>query len=222
MNYGEVIDFNELRRQLDLPVAEAVDPATTDLSAMPLVRLHRVEPKQLTDEQLTSVWQRAVQHRAKVALSRLAPEVTDRTSMSAANRAQAHGILAGFSADFDKSLTHLAEARQLSKSAGQSCAGWDLEELAVRLAVGKPEGFMELVQHISTAHRSEPGVLERLFQFMYSAGLIDEQGRPMRAAAPAAGELVVPGGGAAASGKIWTPDGEAGEAKKSALWVPGT
>ncbi|HVX10876.1 MAG TPA: hypothetical protein VHC22_06825 [Pirellulales bacterium] len=222
LNYGEVMDFNELRRQLDLPMMEPVDPASTELLDLPLTRLHRIDPKQLTDEQLAAVWPRAVQYRARVATSRLAPEMAARTTMSMANRAQARGMMAGFSANIDEVLTHLAAARQLSKSAGMSCAGWDLEELATRLAVGKAEGFMEMVQHISTAHRSEPGVLERLFQLMYSAGLIDEQGRPVRAAAPAAGELVVPGGAAAAGGKIWTPDGEGGEAKKSALWVPGT
>ena len=142
--------------------------------------------------------------------------------MSAADRAQAHGLLASFMSDFGKAMEHLSEARKLAKSAGMSCAGWDLEELAMRLGAGKVDGFMELVQHISTAHRSEPGVLDRLFQFMYEAGLIDENGRPVHRAAQPASELVVPGGGAAAAGKIWTPESEAGEAKKSALWVPGT
>jgi tetratricopeptide (TPR) repeat protein len=222
LNYGESIDFNELRRRLELPLAEPIDPTTTNLGELPLVRLHRLDLKKLSDEQLAPVWRRAVLFRARLACSRLAVEVASRPSMSAADRAQAHGMLASLSNNIEQGLEHLGRARQLSKSGGNSCAGWDLEELSLRLAAGKLEGFMDLVQHISTAHRNEPGVLERLFQFLYEAGLIDEQGRPMRAAAQPTSELVVPGGAAAAAGKIWTPGADVSEEKKSSLWVPGS
>jgi hypothetical protein len=77
------------------------------------------------------------------------------------------------------------------------------------------------VQHINNAHRNEPGVAERLFQFLYEAGFIDEQGRPREMPGRQPAELMVPGGAAAAAGKIWTPDSEVGEGKKSSLWVPG-
>ncbi|HET6883244.1 MAG TPA: hypothetical protein VFI31_23945 [Pirellulales bacterium] len=222
LNYGEAIDFNELRRQLDLPVAEPIDLGTTGLETLPLTRLHRLDAAKLSNEQLAAAWRRAVAFRARLACSRFAVEVVSRPSMPAAERGQANGMLANFTGNLDKALEHLGLARQLSKEAGGSCAGWDLEELTLRLASGKVESFMELVQHINTAHRNEPGVLERLFQFMYEAGLIDEHGRPLHSTAQPASELVVPGGAAAAAGKIWTPGSEAGDEKKSTLWVPGT
>lgn len=222
LNYGHAIDFNELRRTLDLPVAEDIDPNGIDVEALPLVRLHRLDVKKLSDEQLSYVWRRAAMFRARLACVRIGPEVIARESLPAAERAQAEGVLAGFANDFAKGLEHLAAARKLAKTAGISCAGWDLEELSMRFSAGRIDGFMELVQHISSAHRNEPGVQERLFQFLYEVGFIDEQGRPVRpAAAPSTSDLVVPGGAAAEAGKIWTPDSEAGE-KKSALWVPGT
>ncbi|MGH7137396.1 MAG: hypothetical protein ACREHD_16755, partial [Pirellulales bacterium] len=170
--------------------------------------------------QLVKAWRRAVLFRARLACKRLADEVIARPGMSAADRAQAHGMLASFVNNFGQGLEHLGQARQLAKSANISCAGWDLEELSLRLTAGRVEGFMDLVTHISSAHRNEPGVLERLFQFLYEAGIIDEHGQPTQPAAQGP-ELLVPGGAAAAAGKIWTPESEAGE-KKSALWVPGT
>lgn len=221
LNYGESIDFNELRRKLELPPAEPIDPATIDVETLPLVRLHRLDVKKLSDKQLSLGWRRAVLLRARIACGKLAPEIVSRENLPAADRAHAQGVLAGFTTDFAKGLEHLSAARNLAKTAGISCAGWDLEELSLRFATGKLDGFMELVQHISSAHRNEPSVMERLFQFLYEAGLIDEQGRPMRSAPSPTSELVVPGGAAAAAGKIWTPESETGE-KKSALWVPGT
>jgi hypothetical protein len=226
LNYGDAVDFNELRGRLELPLAEAIDPAATDLNALPLARLHRVEVKKLSDEQLAALWRRAVLFRARLAGFRMAGEVIARPGMSPGDAAQAHGMLAGFVDDVGQALTHLGEARRLAKTAGISCASWDLEEMAVRLSHGQAAGFVELVQHINSAHRNEPDVQQRLFQFLYEAGLVDEQGRPARAPSRQAPELVVPGGEAAAVGKIWTPGGEAGgdagESKKSALWVPGS
>ncbi|HWB14266.1 MAG TPA: hypothetical protein VG826_33875 [Pirellulales bacterium] len=227
LHYGDRLDFNELRGRLGLPLAEPIDLQSPDaawqtVEAVPLILLHRLDAKKLSDEQLSDTLHRAVLFRARIATFRLAAEVESRPSARAIDRAQAHGILASFAEDLDAALGHLAQARAAAKEANASCAGFDLEELAVRLSHGRPEGFMELIRHINNAHRQEPGVAERLFQFLYQAGLIDEQGRPREAPAPQPTELLVPGGGEAAAGKIWTPESEAGEGKKSSLWVPGS
>jgi tetratricopeptide (TPR) repeat protein len=226
LSYGDGLDFNELRARLGLPLAEPIEPQgpeAAESDRVPLVHLHRLDVKKLSDEQLSAGFHRALLFRARLATLRLGTEVVSRPSMPAVDRAQAHGILATFVQDFEGAIEQLGRARAAAKEANVSCAGFDLEELAVRMSHGRPEGFLELVQHISAAHRHEPGVNERLFQFLYQAGLIDEQGRPremLPARQPA--ELLVPGGAEAAAGKIWTPGSEAGEGKKSSLWVPGS
>jgi tetratricopeptide (TPR) repeat protein len=221
LNYGDRVDFNELRGRLGLPLAEPIDSTKSDPN-VPLTRLHRLELKKLSDEQLSTALHRAIMFRARLATLRVAAEVESRPSMPAVDRAQAHGILATFTEDLDAALSHLAAARAAAKEAKVSCAGFDLEELAVRLSHGRSDGFVELIQHINNAHRQEPGVAERLFQFLYEAGLIDEQGRPRQRPGPQPTDLLVPGGAEAAAGKIWTPDGDVGEGKKSSLWVPGS
>lgn len=222
LNYGDRVDFNALRERLGLPPAEAIDLAGQEIEKLPMVRLHRLDVKKLSDEQLSKALHRAVAFRIRQATLRFAQEIESRPSMSALDRAQAHGILATVAADIEQALAHLGKARAAAKDAKISCAGFDLEELAVRLSHGRVEGFMELVQHITNAHRTEPGVAERLFQFLYESGLIDEHGRPREGPPREAAELVVPGGAAAAAGKIWTPESEVGEGKKSSLWVPGS
>jgi tetratricopeptide (TPR) repeat protein len=226
LHYGDQIDFNELRGRLGLPLAEPIDPngpaGARNLGGVPVVRLHRFDLTKLSDERLSTALHRAVLFRARLATLRVASEVKSRPSMPAVDRAQAHGILATFVDEIDNALDHLAQARAAAKEAKVSCAGFDLEELAVRLSHGRPEGFVEMIQHINNAHRNEPGVSERLFQFLYEAGFVDEQGRPRQAPGPQPAELLVPGGSEAAAGKIWTPGSEAGEGKKSSLWVPGS
>jgi hypothetical protein len=227
LQYGDEIDFNELRGRLGLPLAEPIDPNgpaadAQGIAGVPLVRLHRLDLTKLSDERLSAALHRTVLFRARLATLRVATEVKSRPSMPPVDRAQAHGILATFVDDIDHALEHLSQARAAAKEAKVSCAGFDLEELAVRLSHGRPEGFVEMIQHINNTHRNEPGVSERLFQFLYEAGLVDEKGRPRQGPGPQPAELLVPGGSEAAAGKIWTPDSEAGEGKKSSLWVPGS
>lgn len=220
LSYGDSFDFNELRERLGLPRSEPIDPTSVEAGQLPLVRLHRLDMKKLTDEQFASVWRRALGTRARMAMARLAAEALTRPSLSAAERAQAHGILASVVGNLDEATEHLGQARALAKEGGVSCAPWDLEELGIRLAHGQVDKFMALAEHIHVAHRNEPGVVERLFRMLYEAGLVDERGEPIAPPASQA-ELLVPGGAAAAA-KIWTPEAEAGPAKKSSLWVPGT
>ena len=220
LSYGDSLDFNELRERLGVPRSEPIDPASVDVGELPLVRLHRLDVKKLSDEQFAIVWRRAFATRARMALIRLAAEALNRPSLPAADRAQSHGILASVAMNLGEAMKHLGEARALAKEAGISCAPWDLEELGVRLAHGQVDKFMALAEHIHVAHRNEPGIIERLFGMLYEAGLVDERGQPVEVHAPAQGELVVPGGAAAAA-KIWTPESESGQGKKSSLWVPG-
>jgi hypothetical protein len=78
-----------------------------------------------------------------------------------------------------------------------------------------------MIQHLQTQHGREPGVMERLLQVLYDAGLVDEHGRPIQRQRAEPAGLVVPGAAAEPS-KLWTPGGEAASGKKATLWTPGT
>ncbi|HEV7223823.1 MAG TPA: hypothetical protein VGN42_14040 [Pirellulales bacterium] len=222
----ESSDFNELRARLALPAPEDIDPSAMgdDLRAnhLSLVRLHRLIASKLSDDDLLYAYQRAALPQAKRALRRIVPEVVSRPSLEQrVDQAQAYGLLASFTQDLEQALDYVERARKAAEASGRSSAEWDMEELMLRLGQGNAPAAERLLKHIQTAHGKEPGVMQRLTQLLYQAGVIDERGRPVGPPAEEPAGIVVPGGPAEAAGKLWTPGGEAGEGKKSALWMPG-
>lgn len=225
-------DYNALRRQLGLPEAGPVDPKLFPREEVPLVRLARVDLAKLNDEALADELERARHFADQRALRWLAPEVVRRPELKDADvKAYAYGVLAQSEPDLARARGYVEEARKTAQAAGRSTAAWDLAEL--RLLIGRGEhtsDAMALMQHIHRDHLREPGVAQALYQLLYEAGIIDEAGMPVAAAAapgaaPAGAGLVVPGAAAAAptaGGKIWTPGSEpaAGGGKKSAIWTP--
>jgi hypothetical protein len=216
------IDFNELRRSLGLPEAGPV--AGSIGHDIPLTRLARVNPKTLSDDVLLDLYRRADHYRHVAAIRLLGPELANRKTLSSAERAQVYGVLAQVEQDSQQALAYLDLARKASEEAKQSTAPWDLAELALRIARFEIAEADRLLLHIRSEHIREPGVAQALYQILYEAGIIGADGKP---AMPAGGggreapALVVPGGAAAESGKIWTPGSDQpAPGKKSALWTP--
>jgi hypothetical protein len=116
------------------------------------------------------------------------------------------------------------DARKLAEANKQSSAPWDLMELAHRIQQGDAPVVLKMIDHIQRQHGREPGVAQAMVQLLVQTGLVGPDGRLNIGAAPAASAaspLVVPGGAAADTGKLWTPDApQAGGEKKSSLWLP--
>lgn len=218
----EGIDFNELRTRVGVGVPGEIDPTGLKLAALPMVRLHRLQLDKLSDDDLVSLYQRVMLAQDRPALKRICAEVVSRASLDGkVDKAQAYGVLASVTQDFEQALRYLHQARDVSKTAGKSCGPWDLEEFMMQLSRGNSSEAERLLRHIQTEHGREPAVMQRLMQVLYQAGVIDEHGRPRGQPSEEPSGLVVPGGSAEAAGKLWTPDAETGAEKKSGLWVPG-
>ena len=215
------LDFNELRGRLGLPLATEIELAGKQPEAIALAYLHRLAADKLSDDELAEVYQTSFLSNARRALKKFASEAVARSGQGKIDKSQAYGMLASLAESIDEALACIEQARQAAEAAGKSSAPWDLEELTLRLTSGDSAGAERLLHHIQTAHGREPGVRQRLMQLFYQAGLIDEQGRPVGRPAEEPAGIVVPGGSAEATGKLWTPGGETTEGKKSALWVPG-
>jgi hypothetical protein len=222
---------NELRGRLGLPISGPIDPTTVkQLDRLPVVRLARVVVEKLSDDDLLLLYRRAMFVSARPALRKLAIELIARPSLDGkVDKAAAHGLLANLEPDPKQILEHLAQARKYAEKAGQSCARWDLTELAVRLQRGDGNEANELLRHVQARHSREQGVMQTLMQMLYEAGVIGPDGRPAGmgpalSTAPAGAPSILGGNPAAATetGKIWTPgsDTPAAGGKKSALWVP--
>jgi hypothetical protein len=216
------VDFNELRRKLRVDELEPIDPNTVSLVDLPLVRLSRVDVKNLSDEELVDLYRRADHYRHISALRKLAQEVIGRPGLDKlVDKAEVYGLLAQIEADPQQAIGYLDRAREAAEAAKKSTAPWDLAELAMRIARGDVAEADRLLYHIREQHIREPGVAQALFEILAEAGIIGPDGKPTaQAAAPPEPGIVVPGA-AAESGKIWTPGSDQPTGgKKSALWTP--
>lgn len=212
--------FDDLRKQLGLPTPEI--PADTPIAEIPLVRLSRLDPAALSDDDLLSAFMRAGTNRFPPAVVKLAQEVLNRPGLiqgeNSISPEEICGQLAELYEDTRLALEWNQRAREFSLQGGGSCAGNDLFELYVRLNRGEGEDAVQLLQHLMDKHGNEPGVRNAVAQVLRETGLMNADGSMARGAEPG---IVTPDGDAE-PGKIWTPDAEAAPADggESKIWMP--
>ncbi|MBN2296734.1 MAG: hypothetical protein JXM70_30190, partial [Pirellulales bacterium] len=237
-------DFNTLRTRLGLPEAGPIDLNTigkddngkgatlagaSAMASLPLVRLARLECEKLSDELLLEGYHRAVAFHADKALRRFGVEILSRQTFKGKDEElEVLGRLCHLETDVDKRLGYVERGRKSAEEAKKSCAMWDLLELPIRLERNETEEMGRLVQHLQAKHVNEPGVADALVEFLVQIGVLRPDGTPAGmppGMAPAAGGPQEPPMAAPEtdSGKLWTPDGDAGGGggEKSKLWVPG-
>ncbi len=210
-------DFNELRGELGLPTLEPIDPELTPTAGLPLVRLRRVMVEKAVDADLMTGFRRAAAFSVTAALQKFASAVVDRPTLAGQPaRLRAYNVLVRTAEDPETALRYLAQGREATLAAGQSCASWDLQELPLRLAQLEGPEMSRLVNHIQRQHINEPGVADALQQFLMQIGAIRPDGTP---AAPPPQPAAAGDQPEAEAGKIWTP-GEATPGGGKKLWTP--
>jgi hypothetical protein len=227
MSEGESLDFNQLRTKVGVPIAGTIEPDEHAATTVPLARLHRLDAKKLSDDQLLMGYVRAAHYRHIIALRRFADEVLLRPTLEKrVPRQEIYGQLAQIERDPKKAIEYIDLARKHAEAAGQSSAQWDITEMTMQLAAGNLTEADRLMQHIRNDHIREPGVAQTLFQVLVEMGVVRPDGTPTMAPPPSTAAAGLPSSGtipAAEAGKLWTPDGETAPAaggKKSVIWTP--
>lgn len=216
----------ELRRNLNLPQPEAIDPGDDPVNGLPLVRATRLKLDAVPDDDLSILYRRAILVGAQAALLRLAREAVGRPSLAdQIPPADAYQRLIAAERDPQRALALIQEARQQTQSAGGSTATWDLTELELHITSGNVDEAKELLARIERDHRDDPQVAAALYQLLYETGVIPDQmpvaprarGRAPEAAPPA---MAGTGAGEPAPSRIWTPDTDRPAGGKSTIWTP--
>jgi len=219
----KIADVNELRRQLGLPTADPIPPSELPADPVPAPRLARVVASELSDERLLDLFQQAVSLSYWPAVRNLGPELLRREHLHDGIPPQKIcELLAHAEIDLDAGLRHAERGRELALAAGESPARWYLIELDLNYQLGHGDEVGRLFEILQKKYLNEPGVSERLFQFMYRAGVIDEQGN-LAAHLEESSGLIVPEGAGDQPGKIWTPEETPPASESSApskLWMP--
>ncbi len=210
----------ELRQSLNLPQPESIEAGTQSSLNLPLVRIGRLQIGSLSDDDLVTLYHRAVMASAGGATALLAQEAVRRPSVaSRIPPSDAYRRLVSVERDPGRALAIIEEARAHSRSAGESTAPWDLAELELHITSGNPEEARQALTRIEAEHRNDPDVAAALYRLLYQTGVIPEE----MPAHPHAREEMPAAVGAVpdAGGRIWTPDSERPTTGgKSALWTP--
>jgi hypothetical protein len=216
---GEV-DFNALRSQLGLPVQEPIDTKKTPVAELPTVRLARLNPESLSDQDLLLAYYRSVAFAIRPVLRKTAKAVVERPSLANSNeRLHAYATLVRNEENVGRALEYVDEGRKAGTAKNESCATWDLMELSLRFAAHDGPRSMQLIQHLHDRHMEEPGVGEALTRMLVEVGLLRPDGTP--AFGPEASAAMAPEAPAAEPGGIWTPDaGQPSSGGGGKLWTP--
>lgn len=224
------VDFQALRKQLDLPIRESLNADDVDLERLPVHQFSLLDPKTLNDEQLLTVYRRSYAVMAVYPLRAIALEVISRESLAdKIDKVEAYDILSDVAPKTDEALEYLAEARKLATQEGESPAAWMIDELELRLIRGEGDKFVKLLKELQARYMKEPGIMPALVETLSKYGLVTPDGRIMLPASAAPSAMSAEGAAAASgsggeSGGLWTPDSandDPGESQgESKIWVP--
>ncbi len=212
-------DLNELRSQLGLPALESIDVQADKIDHVPLLRLARIIPQRLSDEDLVQAFHRSVGYNHRTAVLKFAKELIDRPGFANRHeRLQAYITLARMEDDLDLALNYIEAGRRAADDTSKSHATWDLEELSLRFTRQEIPEALQLIRHIENTHINEPNISLILTQILVEVGLLRPDGTPAIPAAYAQAETAPSAATPVEPGKIWTPDSESAGGGK--LWVP--
>ncbi|NOY28901.1 MAG: SEC-C domain-containing protein [Planctomycetes bacterium] len=203
--------FAELRKQLELPEPEKIDPTELNLELLPLVRVPRLEISKVADEPLAKLLDRAVLMGANLTAQIVARELVGRPQLAEeVDPSAAYRQLIRLDADHQRSLDWVAKAREWSQRKGQSAAEWALMELEISIQRGDGERVQQVLNEIRENYLDEEGVADATHQILESAGLL---------AAPAAAREDASD---APSEGLWTPEDSPSDesSDKSVIWTP--
>lgn len=212
-----------LRAKLGLPEPELLSSTGLNVERLPPTRLHRLDPKRLTDADLVHAYQRARAYKINETLLSLGEELLERGGTSPNDKITILSDMASSASTTDRALEYVERGRKISVSLNQSVVTWLLLELSIRLARREAQEAERLLQTIMTRHAEEPGVRHAVGQILSSYGVLPQGARMPRRPGPGEGAPAMAAAPTPPSEGVWTPESAPASppAEKSKLWLPG-
>ncbi len=203
--------FDDLCKNLKLPLMEKIDPTDLDLEHLPLVRIPQIDLAKISDEQLAKLLLRTGPIGAQLTGLLVAGELVSRESVSEnVDLGHAYRELIRLGPDPDNAQQWIDKGREWSQSKNETLAPWAILELERAIEQGNIQKIQQVLEGLGQHHMKEPGVAETVYRLLQSAGLLAE---PSQSMPPPAEEP---------TSALWTPESKQPVAneKKSALWTP--
>jgi len=220
-------DFNDLRRELNLPTREPFKPEVSVLEKpiRPMM-LRLLVLEGLSTEEIQNTFQRSLILTDIPSGRRVGPLLLEQEGLSDEDREHIYRSLAQIAEEPAEALELIRKGRALAAQNERPVGQWLLAEADMLLRVGDAKEFERVLQTLSSRHMREPGVSEGVVRLLQSIGI-----NPATMAAAGGAPPTAPAAAAEAGG-LWTPDGpstpspasppgEQKESGESKLWVPG-
>jgi tetratricopeptide (TPR) repeat protein len=239
-------DFAALRRRLGIELEPEYDPATVDIAAVPLPRLHLIPAERLDDERLVALYNRARQTSLPRPLERAAralierPRVLERLEVGFVNAYLDLARFASLRGDKDEAVSLFERGRQADPAARTTTAlAWDLAEIRLHARIDPPEIWVpKLAVVLDRYQEADKTASESLVLLLLDLGLLrvvphpddpDQMmldSRPLQAMLAEYGPRITTATGdlgiSAAKGGLWTPGSEGGTTTPGGIWTPGS
>jgi hypothetical protein len=191
-----------------------------------LSRYAYLEVDKLSDDDLERSYEAVHMMGARKPLRQLAEEILRRPSMEGrVDFIHVHELLSELSADAERALVHLAEARRLGVAQGESPARWLVSEFELHLVQGDIQRAGRLLNEIQTRYLKEPGIAQSLMEVLTRVGLMTPDGPVLDTVGAEETPSLVAAGAGDTTSRLWTPGQESSapvaREKESKLWVPG-
>jgi tetratricopeptide (TPR) repeat protein len=238
-----LVDWNELRSQLELKPERELDPQEVDIDALHIARLRSVPVDGLDDDRLIALYHRADEWAVRPVVNRVARIMDARPSLIIKGRIDSVALYGGLAIDAahndDRSQAEmwLARGRQAESSHKRSAhaLSWELLDVEVHMLVSEPDVWVPRIAVLLEKYQRNQEATSAIFIRLVNLGLVqlardpknpeqvllDTRGLETLLATygprvtTAAGNLGA--GGTAAP--IWTPGSTAEPGK---IWTPGS
>ncbi len=226
---------DRLRDKLKIECPGPIDPSIVDPSRLPMIRIHRIDPTSLKDDDLMMCFAFASQLNHIPAIERLAPELLRRESLrDKVDSAELWGKLAMNESDPDQMLERIHNAQMAAIKSGRSPAKWKVKEVSVRVLRNESEETQALLTDLQLNHLNEPGVRDQLQKELESLGFRTEPtpvgptaGKPSGNPRPSQPSIITSADAPADASANAPADASQAEAagspkpQESKIWLPG-
>ncbi|MEK6234497.1 MAG: hypothetical protein N2C14_07275, partial [Planctomycetales bacterium] len=165
------IDFDELRTQLGLEPESTIELGDQKVGAVPLVRMSRVNPENLSADNLLQAYARCSMCGARSAIRNFGRELLKRTLASPDDpRINLRSLYMGLiqvESDAEDKLKLIEQAREHCGEEREDRANWELAELPMRLVRGQDgdaERASALVDSLLSNYNDLPEVRDAVFR----------------------------------------------------------
>ncbi len=238
-----------LRERLGVRTEPAIDPTNVDIVRVPLARLSGINPAELDDESLVTLYRRVRRAMMPKTMEETALAIVARPHLFEQGQVDPVAVYADLASiaaglrDAAGVQTWIAAGRRADTPAtkGRNAPIWDMVEVRLRARIERPDVWVPELAIVLERYAGEPSANQVILMNLVEMGLVEMapnpdnpndvllDSRPLQAVMAEFGPRVTTSSGrlgvSATKPDLWTPGGPSSSSNASGgggLWTPGS